>query len=110
MIPTSDQLARLPKWAQDYITDLERELVCTREEIESGWRKEPTEFCLQRTDFPAAGGIVNRFLPLHHGDQVWLHGVIITNRDNNCTATTEMGSLVIKPNCSNVVTIERLNR
>ena len=107
---TPERFAKLPVWAQDHISHLQRDVDHLRAELNRDWQDEPTEFCLVRTDFTAQP-FRRLYFPLKHGEKVQVHGIVVTDRNNRCTVTNEDGQvLAVRPDCANVVHIEGVDR
>lgn len=103
--PTSDQLARLPKWARDHIRRLERQAASATRRASIGWQDERTDACVQRTLFDAHP-FRQEYRPI--GRRTVLFGEVEVSLRNGLCHVTTTGSqhLVVHPHCSNVVNIE----
>lgn len=98
MKPTSEQILRLPKWAQSYIDQLEKKVEMARREREAaGWQLEPTSFCLARTDFSGPGLPHESFQPLLPYDSIRIGNIEVkAERDGGCEVRSIDGIVTVQ--------------
>lgn len=101
----TDREKRLPKWVQMEIRLLRIRLKQAREMLNKDWQDTPTDFCIAQYDHgTSALPGQKRFLPLGQYDQIMIHGIEVTGRDE-CEVRSPAQQLIIYPVCGNVAII-----
>ena len=100
-LPWRERIPKLPKWAQQYIDKLEKDIVVLEEERE---RVESGETAIYWSIWPGD----EHYLPDRAAFTVYTeHGIIeVSLRDGKLRVYGYSGRLIVRPEVTNVITVE----
>jgi hypothetical protein len=113
MTPSPKQIARLPKWARQYIEQLERDQNDFLAETMLTWQAEPSSFCARRLHLKSNIPGEYIYFPLARYDVILIGGVEVRLQDDQCEARVGGGPeemIAAIPQASNSIFIRGVRR